>query len=194
MAVILLHPSLCLQASRSGILVWFSHGAALFPYHFPDALYCIFITAEAVSTGPSGYLFWDFYWILNKYVCHWGSLAGFLTYFYWSCDSRQNVNQLFQQQSGFSSEPLHSFLHVCIGWATSPAFFFFFDVSFMFRTFCWCSLGAFLQPSPFYLAAQLHLCGRQQVEWKWFSAKLRNPRLWVNKDKQVTFLQKAALC
>jgi len=81
MAVILLHPSLCLQASCSGILVWFSHGAALFPYHFPDALYCIFIAAGAASTGPSGYLFWDFYWILNKYVCHWGSLAGFLTYF-----------------------------------------------------------------------------------------------------------------
>jgi len=81
MAMTLLHPSLRLQALCSGIPVWFSHGAALFPYHFPVALYCIFITAEAVSTGPSGYLFWDFYWILNKYVCHWGSLAGFLTYF-----------------------------------------------------------------------------------------------------------------
>lgn len=77
----LLHPSLCLQALCSGIPVWFSHGAALFPYHFPIALYCVFITAEAVPTGPSGYLFWDFYWILNIYVCHWGSLAGFLTYF-----------------------------------------------------------------------------------------------------------------
>lgn len=81
MAVTLLHCSLRLQASCSGIPVWFPRGAALFPYHFPDALYCVFITAEAVSTGPSGYLFWDFYWILNKYVCHWGSLAGFLTYF-----------------------------------------------------------------------------------------------------------------
>lgn len=81
MAVTLLHRSLRLQASCSGIPVWFPRGAALFPYHFPDALYCVFITAEAVSTGPSGYLFWDFYWILNKYVCHWGSLAGFLTYF-----------------------------------------------------------------------------------------------------------------
>ena len=57
MAMTLLHPSLRLQALCSGIPVWFSHGAALFPYHFPVALYCIFITAEAVSTGPSGYLF-----------------------------------------------------------------------------------------------------------------------------------------
>lgn len=153
MAVILLHPSLCLQASCSGILVWFSHGAALFPYHFPDALYCTFITAEAVSTGPSGYLFWDFYWILNKYVCHWGSLAGFLTYFYWSCASRQNVNQLFQQQSGFSSEPLQSFLHVCIGWATCPAFFFFF----------------FFFPSclrPFVDAVWVLFCSRLHFTWQ----------------------------
>lgn len=193
MAVVLLHPSLCLQASCSGILVWFSHGAALFPYHFPDALYCIFITAEAVSTGPSGYLFWDFYWILNKYVCHWGSLAGFLTYFIEAVLPDKMLTSYFNSN-------LVSLLSLCtVSYMFALAelhllpFFFFFNVSLTFRAFCRGSLGAFLQPSPFCVAAQLYLCGRQQVEWEWFSAKPRNLRLWVDREKQATSLQKAGL-
>lgn len=66
-----------------GLLFEFLMDQSFFPpYHFPHALYYIFITVETATTGSSGYLFRDFYWVLNKYACHWGSLAGFLSFFY----------------------------------------------------------------------------------------------------------------
>lgn len=158
MAVILLHLSLCLQALCSGILVWFSHGTALFLYHFPDALYCIFITAEAVSTGTSGYLFWGFYWILNKYVCHWGSLGGFLTYFIEAVLPDKMLTSYFNGNLVSLLSPWTVFYMFAL--AEIHLLLFYFDVSLTFRAFCWGSLGAFLQPSPFCVVPQLHLCGR----------------------------------
>lgn len=161
MAVTLLHRSLRLQASCSGIPVWFPRGAALFPYHFPDALYCVFITAEAVSTGPSGYLFWDFYWILNKYVCHWGSLAGFLTYFIEAVLPDKMLSSYFNSN-------LVSLLSPCtVSYMFALAelhLLLFFDVSLTFGALCAGSLGVFLQSSLFGLVAQPSSCGEWQVE------------------------------